>query len=238
MFPHCGAVYLNVSTVQLSQQRSQSLWPAHTLHSLGLVMCVFVASNPRLWRARSREDWHKGDLDLWWHWSSGARPGRRFSLRGIWLQWKAEDRSSLFLFIYAARGGGASFTSSLDNCEQREFLYLPLTFQAADSAEIVSLGDDYPNKRSFKPLPAAEAVLHWLYYSLCVWYEMTLNTVAMILIPTLRYRGSYQAKIGNWRLESSCYNISTELVFENEANWFSFCLHYMAEFPFAWSQKS
>lgn len=58
------------------------------------------------------------------------------------------------------KGGGASFTSSLDNCEQREFLYLPLTFQAADSAEIVSLGDDYPNKRSFKPLPAAEAVLH------------------------------------------------------------------------------
>lgn len=61
---------------------------------------------------------------------------------------------------------GASFTSSvlamssLDNCKQHEFLYLPATFQAADSAEIVSLGDDYPNKRSFKLLLAAEAVLY------------------------------------------------------------------------------
>lgn len=55
----------------------------------------------------------------------------------------------------------ASFMSSalavspLDNCKQHDFFYLYLTLQA----EIPSLGDDYPNKRSFKLLLAVEEVL-------------------------------------------------------------------------------
>lgn len=72
---------------------------------------------------------------------------------GCWLQWKAGDHNSAS--VSSSTRQAASFTSSVSsvgNCKQHGFLYLPLTFQADDSAEMVSQGDDYPNKCSFKLL--------------------------------------------------------------------------------------
>lgn len=188
----CLSERLNCPAV--TTEISISLTHTRSAHSALLCACLCLESAFMAKRVRVRIDTRE-ILDLWWHWSSGVQPGRRFSLRGVWLQIAAPSSSS-------SAQQGASFTSSvlamssLDNCKQREFLYLSLTYQAADSAEIVSPGDDYPNKRSFKLLLAAEAVVYWLYYSLCVWDKMTLNFVAMILIPILRYRAAIRLKLG------------------------------------------
>lgn len=79
---------------------------------------------------------------------------------GRWLQWKAGDHNSAS--VSSSTQQAASFPSSVSsvgNCKQHEFLYLPLTFQADDSAEVVSQGDDYPNKCAFKLLLDVKAAL-------------------------------------------------------------------------------
>lgn len=200
--PPLKAVYWNLSTVQLSQQRSQSPWPAHAplTQPCYVHVCVW---DPRERRARTRDDWHEGDLDLQWHWSSGAQPGRTFSLRGVRRQWRAATITTASFSSSAQRV--ASFTSPfspLDSCKQCEFLCLSLPLQAPDSAaELVSRDDDYPNIRLFVLLLVGEAALCWYgvlgveelrSLSLCIWDMMTHNLVATIL--KLRYRAGIRLK--------------------------------------------
>lgn len=115
--PHCLSEPLNCPAV--TTEISISLTHTHATLTQPCYVHVCVGNwRPR--RARTRVDRHKGDPDLWWHWSSVVRPGRTLSWRSAWLHWKAEDHSCRFLQIYTA-GPSALTASTVIRDTQHEF---------------------------------------------------------------------------------------------------------------------
>lgn len=181
-------------------------------------MCMFVSGigiygECERVRIDIREIWICGDID-----QVECSQGEHLVWEGSGFSGKQKITAASFA---SSTQQAASFMSlalaisPLDNCKQREFFYLSLMLQA----EILSLGDDYPNKRSFKLLLVVVCVAVLCWYvdsgvqelkSLSVWTEksvckMTLNFVAVILILILRL-GSDAGELPH------CYNmIATEV---------------------------
>ena len=141
-----------------------SISVAHTrLRSLGLVMRMFapqIRVHGECVRVRfdRREIWICGDIDQVERSrgehlvgeASGSSGQQKITmpLFSSSLQWQV-------LFVPCERA-----TSSQDNCNQREFLYLDLPSQAPGLEERVPPDHNYPSKRSFKLLLAVKAVLY------------------------------------------------------------------------------